>query len=86
MMWFGLCSGALVIPIGPEEIDTNLMADKRWILMRYRGVHIKVQVHSIHEEVEFRGWAKIKSLGVLSGGLVSLWREASLYCPLPLWP
>ena len=61
------------------------MADK-WILMKYRGVHIKVQVHSIQEEVEFRGWAKIKSLGVLSGGLVGLWCEASLYCPLPLWP
>ena len=86
MMWFGLCSGTLMIPIVPEEIDTNLMADKRWILMRYRGVHTKAQVHSIQEEVEFRGWAKIKSLGVLSGGLVSLRCEASLYCPLPLWP
>lgn len=59
------------------------MADKRWILRKYRGVHIKVQVHSTQEEVEFRDWAKIKSFGVLTGGLVGLWCKANLYCLYP---
>ena len=45
-----------------------------------------MQIHSVLEEVEIRGWAKIKSAGVLSGGLVGLWCEASLYYPLFPWP
>jgi hypothetical protein len=86
LMWPGFCDGALTIPSAPEEIQTSLMADKRNIIMSYRGVDIKVQIHSVLEEVEMRGWAKIKSAGVLSGGLVGLWCEASFYYPLFLWP
>ena len=60
----------------PEDIDTSLLLDKRTILVVYRGVDIKTQVHSIIEEIELRGWAKFKSLAAKAGLLVSLWREA----------
>jgi hypothetical protein len=86
LMWLGLCNGTHTIPIVPEEIETSLVADKRNIIMSYRGVDVKVQIHSILEEVEMRGWAKIKSAGVQSGRLVGLWCEASLYYPLSPWP
>jgi hypothetical protein len=64
--------------IHPEDIDTNLLADKRIIMFTYRGVEIKAQVHSVMEEIELRCWAKFKSCAAKAGSLTSLWCEAGL--------
>lgn len=60
-----------------QEVDCTLLADKRNIMMLYRGVGVKVVVHSILEEVELRGWAQFKSFAVKSKSLSPLWCEAS---------